>query len=301
MSLLWPLPVLIILLMYLFLSVSQTQADSYTMRFSDASNIISNGTENTQPFRLQLGTSPPEAEGTPASGWLKKNGWKLTWPRFGLGKSQGLTFGGPTQQRYLRVDADDAYYIWTHKLKLDPKQYPILEITWGVDRFPHQAAMDIHKRNDCPIVIIVSFGEKLPATRMLPGLPRGLAFFWDEASTVGNSYTCVIPRNGPTDKHLQCIYPHVKYIPLRNGAIGTQHTERVNLIDHFRHRFPDYWQKHQQLPPIVAVSLEARAHLTDSVSNARLYALSFTSPVINSLKPESTPSSSLPTAEGTKQ
>jgi hypothetical protein len=117
-----------------------------------------------------------------------------------------------------------------------------------------------------------------------------LAFFWDETATVDANYTCVPARNGPADKKLQCIYPHIKYIALRSGGAGTRHTDKVNLVEHFKKNFPSYWRKHQRVPPIVAISVEARSNDTDSMSNARLYALTFTTP-------ETTPA--LPTTEGT--
>jgi hypothetical protein len=64
----------------------------------------------------------------------------------------------------------------------------------------------------------------------------------------------------------------------------------VNLVEHFKKNFPDYWREHQRVPPIVAISVEARSNDTDSTSNARLYALTFTTP-------ETIPAP--PTTEGT--
>jgi hypothetical protein len=218
----------------------------------------------------------PELPTNPAADWLQQNGWQRVWPRLGLGKYQALLFGGPAAQRYLRIDADSASYIWTRKTDLDPNKWPMLEITWGVDRFPQQASLDMYERNDLPIAIIVSFGPKVPDNHLLPNVPRGLAFFWDETATIDANYTCVPARNGPADKKLQCIYPHIKYIALRSGGAGTRHTDKVNLVEQFKKYFPDYWREHQRVPPIVAISVEARSNDTDSTSNARLYALTFT-------------------------
>jgi hypothetical protein len=123
---------------------------------------------------------------------------------------------------------------------------------------------------------MVAFGPKVHSPGLLPDVPRALAFFWGETETVGASYTCVTPRNGHADARLQCNYPHVKYIALRRGDAGTVHTDRVNLLDAFRQHFPEYWQEHQRVPPVVGVSFEAGSGKTDSTSSARLYALVFT-------------------------
>lgn len=71
------------------------------------------------------------------------------------------------------------------------------------------------------------------------------------------------------------MYPHVKYIALRSGDVGTVHTDRMNLVELFRQQFPEYWQEHQQVSPVVGVSFEARSDRTASHSIARLYALAF--------------------------
>ena len=70
-----------------------------------------------------------------------------------------------------------------------------------------------------------------------------------------------------------CIYPHVKYIALRSGDEGRVYTDRVNLLDHFREQFPDYWRRHQQVPTIVGLSFEVQTGYTKSRSSARLYSI----------------------------
>lgn len=204
-----------------------------------------------------------------------------------------MQFAGPQTERYLRIKATDDFFVWSHTLNLDPQQWSILEITWGVDRFPDEAAMDVYGRNDRPLAVFVAFGPKLPATKKWrPAAPRSLAFFWDETSTAGATYTCVDPRNGPDDVRLQCTYPHIKYIALRSGGVGIPRTDQINLLDHFRRQFPDYWDEHKQVPPIVGVAFEARTELTKSASSARLYALTFTTEKLP------TPQAALPTREG---
>ena len=111
--------------------------------------------------------------------------------------------------------------------------------------------------------------------RLRPDVPRGLAFFWGETETVGTTYTCIPPRQGLTGDRLQCVYPHIKYIALRRGAAGTVQTDHVNLLEVFQQQFPDYWQEHHQVPPVVGVSFEARSDRTASLTIARLYSVTF--------------------------
>jgi hypothetical protein len=247
----------------------------YTLRFSD--------TEATAPLNGNLlkavrpsSTAPSQIAEAPALTWLKQQGWKKVWPRFGMGKDQPLVFAGPKDARYLRLDADDAHYIWTKPLEIDAQKWPILEIMWGVEHFAEKAALDVHGRSDRPLAIIVSFGEKLMGTNALfPSVPRGLAFFWGETETIGRSYTCIPPRIGPEDVRMQCRYPHVHYIALRRSHAGSVHTERVNLVEHFQRYFPEYWKTHQQMPPVVGISFEAGTNKTHTFSKSRLYTLTF--------------------------
>jgi hypothetical protein len=271
---LWSLAGLLWLVMCLGLGVAQTLPEPYVIRFSDvpaAQQAASNG----QVAVTIPPSSEPERPSVPADTWLKHHDWKQVWPLMAL-SGHVLSFAGPATQRYLRVATDNSYYIWSHRLELDPQQLPFLELTWGIERFPRQAALDLYGHNDRPIVVMVSFGPKLPTPGLLPDVPRALAFFWGETETVGMSYTCVTPRNGHEAVRLQCNYPHVKYIALRHGDVGTVHTDRVSLLDLFWQYFPEYWQEHQRMPPIVGVSFEAGSTKTNSISSARLYTLVFT-------------------------
>jgi hypothetical protein len=67
----------------------------------------------------------------------------------------------------------------------------------------------------------------------------------------------------------------VKYIALRRGEMGSVHTDQTNLLEHFPQQFPEYWQQHQRVPSVVAVSFEVRSDRTHTVSSARLYSISF--------------------------
>jgi hypothetical protein len=256
-------------LMVLSASVTRGGPNALVLRFSDMES------EPYQPSQLTFSSPVPEAPAAAASDWLRQHGWEKVWPKLIFGKGIELTFAGPPAQRYLRLAADNAYAVWTRRLTVEPQQQPMLDITWSVERFPEGAALDLHGRNDRPIVVVVSFGPPMPAGGLQPDVPRGLAFFWGETETVGVTYTCIPPRQGPAEERLQCVYPHVKYIALRSGGAGTVHTDRVNLLELFRQQFPDDWQAHQQAPPVVAVSIEARSDRTHSLSSARLYALAF--------------------------
>jgi hypothetical protein len=155
-----------------------------------------------------------------------QQGWQQVWPLALFGTQQRLFFAGPPAQRYLRVYADKTFYILARQLELDPQALPWLSIPWGVERFPTGATLDLHGRNDRPIVILVSFGERVGSSGLLLSVPRALAFFWGETEQVGTTYTCITPRNGPPDVRLQCRYPHVKYIALQHGEAGSVHTDQ---------------------------------------------------------------------------
>ena len=47
------------------------------------------------------------------------------------------------------------------------------------------------------------------------------------------------------------------------------------LLEVFPQQFPDYWQAHHAVPPVVGVSFEARADRTASLAMARLYRVVF--------------------------
>jgi hypothetical protein len=259
----------LVLLVILGLGVARGLPGITMLRLSELSS------QPDLPSQLTFSSPEPEAPAVPARDWLRQHGWERVWPKLLLGKNMELTFNGPPAQRYLRLSADNAYAIWTHRLNIDPYQQPILEMTWAIERFPDGAALDLHGRNDRAIVVVVSLGPEVHSSGLHPDVPRGLAFFWGETETVDANYTCIKPRNEPEEKRLQCAYPHLKYIALRSGGAGTVHTDRVNLLELFQQHFPDYLQKHQQVPPVVAVSFEAASDTTQSLSVARLYALTF--------------------------
>jgi hypothetical protein len=246
----------------------------YILRFSDTPFL--HRPSSTGALTLSMPTSAePDSPMTPAKDWLKRHRWKRVWPLMSFGNRQQLHFAGPSTQRYLRIDADNTFNIWARRLEIDPYHTPSLVITWGVERFPRGAALDVYGRNDRALVVTISFGQKVPSPGLLPDLPRALAFFWGATETVGDSYTCITPREGPDDVRMQCKYPHIKYIALRSGEAGSVHTDRVNMLEYFQRYFPDYWQKHQRVPPVVGVGFESRSDKTDSVSQARLYTIAF--------------------------
>jgi hypothetical protein len=254
------------------LGTGRTVPLAVVLRFSDT---LATPDVSPQTAVAALSVSAPEAPAVSANSWLLHQGWKQIWPLRLLSAGAPLFFAGPATQRYLRLSANDDYYIWTRQIDVDPHVYPWLEITWGIERFPQGAALDINDRTDRPLVIVVSFGPKVPSPGLIPSVPRGLAFFWGETETVGALYTCITPQNGPADIRLQCRYPHVKYIGLRRGAAGSVHTDSANLLAYFQQQFPDHWQHYQRVPPVVAVSVEVRSDRTHTVTSARLYSLTF--------------------------
>lgn len=257
----WQRAVLVLIILYLVSTAGWTAPKTYTVRFSDMPDTGVSATANGA-----------EAPVVSANRWLRKNGWEQVWPIVLVGKGKPLDFAGPSQNRFLRVAANKSFFIWGSEVDLDPQEYPILELVWGIEAFPRDAAMDLYERNDRAIVVQVLFGAELP-TAGYPDLPRMLAFFWGETETIGNSYTCIPPRKGPADVRIMCIYPHVKYIALRSGDEGRVFTDRVNLLDHFREQFPDYWREHERAPAIVGLSFEAQSGHTRSRSSARLYSI----------------------------
>ncbi len=256
----WQRAMLVLTVLYLVSTVAWTAPKAYTVRFSDMPEA---------DVRASNGTEAPIVS---ANRWMRKNGWKQVWPIVLIGKGKRLDFAGPAQNRFLRVATDESFFIWGNEVNLDPQEYPVLELVWGIEAFPSAAAMDLYKRNDRALVVQVLFGETLP-TKGLPDLPRMLAFFWGETETVGDTYTCIPPREGPVDVRIMCLYPHVKYIALRSGGEGGVFTDRVNLLDYFREQFPDYWREHHQAPTIVGLSFEAQSRHTQSRSSARLYSI----------------------------
>jgi hypothetical protein len=268
----WPCVAAFLLIVLLGLGTGRAVPLAYVLRFADTLPMQDPA---HQAVFVVLPENEPEAPAVSATSWLMHNGWKQIWPLRLLGAGAPLFFAGPPTQRYLRLSADDNYYIWTRQIDVDPHEYPVLELTWGIERFPQGAALDVNDRTDRPLVVLVSFGPKVPAPGLSPSVPRGLAFFWGETETVGALYTCITPKNGPADVRMQCRYPHVKYIALRRGAAGSVHTDQVNLLEHFQQQFPEYWQQHQRVPPVVAVSVEVRSDRTHTVTSARLYSISF--------------------------
>jgi Protein of unknown function (DUF3047) len=268
----WPCATAFLCIVLVGLGTGRAVPPAFVLRFADT---LATQDASRQTASAVLPVSEPEAPAVSANSWLMHNGWKQIWPLRLLGAGTPLFFAGPPTQRYLRLSANDDYYIWTRQSDIDPHAYPVLDLTWGIERFPQGAALDVNDRTDRPLVVLVSFGPKVPSLGLLPSVPRGLAFFWGETETVGALYTCITPKNGPADVRLQCRYPHVKYIALRRGAAGSVHTDQVNLLEHFQQQFPEYWQQYQRVPPVVAVSFEVRSDRTHTVTSARLYSISF--------------------------
>ncbi len=254
---------------YLFLAQMSAHADApaFQLRFSEEPNA-----PMILPQQIHHSESVKEINPqTNVKKWFKQHAWKGAYPPF-AGLNGRLWFAGPPGQRYLRIHAQDDYFIFAHQLDSPANlhNHPIFEIVWVVDTFPHNASMGLYNRHDRAVVVVLSFGDKVSGN--LKNVPRGLAFYWGENDEVGRSYTCITPEGAPSGHQQACTYPHVKYIPLQRGESGRVKLNRVNLVETFTTHFPDYVQQHG-MPPLTAIAIEARSNLTQSKAAAKLYSL----------------------------
>jgi hypothetical protein len=245
---------------------AHAEAPAFQIRFSDEPNA-----PLILPQQIFNSGSGNEINPQKVKKWFKQHGWKGAYPPF-AGTNERFWFAGPPGQRYLRIHAQNDYFIFVHQL--DPpvnlQAHPIFEIVWAVDTFPQNASMGVYNRHDRAVVVVLSFGDKVSGN--LKNVPRGLALYWGETDEVGRSYTCMTPEGAPSDHQQACTYPHVKYIPLQRGAGGKVQLNRVNLVEMFAAHFPDYVQQHG-MPPMTAISIESRSDLTQSTAAARLYSI----------------------------
>ena len=234
---------------------------AYTVRFSDMPEVDS---------RV---AGEAEAPTVSANRWLRKKGWEQVWPVVLIGKGKPLDFAGPPENRFLRVAANDTFFIWGKEVKLDPQQFPVLELVWGVEAFADGAAMDLYERNDRAIVVQVLFGDKLP-TSGLPDLAAHAGVLLGAKRRPSATTTPVCsPERGPQTHGSCAVTRTVKYLALRSGGEGRVFTDRVNLLKDFREQFPEYWREHRQAPSIVGLSFEAQSAYTKSRTSARLYSI----------------------------
>lgn len=225
----WPCATTFLCIVWLAMRTGRAVSPAFVLRFSDT---LATQDASHEAASAVLPVSEPEAPAVSANSWLMHHGWKQIWPLRLLGGGTPLFFAGPSTQRYMRLSGDYRDYIWTRQIDIDPHTHPVLEITWGIERFPQGAALDVNDRTDRPLVVLVPFGPKVPSPGLIPSVPRGLAFFWGETETVDALYTCITPKNGPAYVRMQCRYPHVKYIALRSGAAGSVHTDHANLLEY---------------------------------------------------------------------
>src|SRR5262249_26318195 len=120
----WPCATTLLFVVLLGLGTGRAISQAYVLRFSDSLPMPDpSGTQQT-PF-VVLPEHAPVAPAVSAHSWLKRNGWKQVWPLPLLGAGPPLFFAGPSTQRYLRLSADDDYYIWTQQLDIDPHAQPM--------------------------------------------------------------------------------------------------------------------------------------------------------------------------------
>ena len=99
-------------------------------------------------------------------------------------------------------------------------------------------------------------GRLVRAPRALRGLrpnvpPRLSLCVGGKLTRLGRTYTCIPPREGPAEERLQCVYPHVKYLALRQGGAGMVRERIMSTSSRcFPQQFPDYWHAHHTVPPV---------------------------------------------------
>ena len=84
------------------------------------------------PLSASAEDHAPEA---PASPWLRQRGWERVWPLFVEGRSLQVTFAGPHRSAFCRWSPTRPIRSG-HAVCVDPQHYPLLAITWAVERFP---------------------------------------------------------------------------------------------------------------------------------------------------------------------
>ena len=171
----WPCAAAFLFIVLLGLGIGRAVPPAFVLRFSDT---LPTPDASHQATFAVLPVSEPEAPAVSANSWLMRNCWKLIWPFGLLGAGGQVLFGGPASQRYLRLSADDDYYIWTRQIDVDPHEHPVLELTWGIERFPQGAALDVNDRTDRPLVVLVSFGPKMPSPGLTPSFLGGRRRSW---------------------------------------------------------------------------------------------------------------------------
>jgi hypothetical protein len=207
--------------------------------------------------------------------------------------SHTFHWGGPIDQpelQYLEVFADNEYYAFTMPLyvdgkndgqtRIDPNQFPILQITWMVDQFAEGADLYHYYKVDRAIGIIVTFGPPIPSN--IPGhrVPRGFSFVWagpEGNEEPGDVLSCQPSLEIP-HKKLFCHVPQVKYVVMRKGGAGVIRRDHINLVTLFAHYFPEHYRQTGRIPPVAAITIEAKTTepmARGTQSRARLYDISF--------------------------
>ena len=108
----WPCVAAFLFIVVLGLGTGRAVPLAYVLRFADT---LPRQDPSHQAVFAVLPENAPEAPAVSANSWLMHNGWKQIWPLRLLGAGPPLFFAGPPTQRYLRLSADDNYYIWTRQ------------------------------------------------------------------------------------------------------------------------------------------------------------------------------------------
>ena len=186
----WQRTLLILIVFYLVSTVAWTAPKAYTIRFRTC----------PRPTSARL-TRRKRRQFPPTGGCTKT-----------AGNRYGLLCSSVRESVWISQDhpkiaicawrAEESFFIWGREVSLDPQEYPVLELVWGVEKFPDGAAMDLYERNDRAIVVQVLFGDKLP-TSGFPDLPRMLAYFGEKRRQLATTTpACRRGKDRPTPYHV---------------------------------------------------------------------------------------------------
>lgn len=101
--------------MALGIGLARSLPDTVVLPFADLSS------QTPVPSLMTFLSPESEAPAVPANDWLHQQDWEKAWPEVDFGRNANLSFNGPQARRYLRLSADKAYAVWTHRLAVDPR------------------------------------------------------------------------------------------------------------------------------------------------------------------------------------
>ncbi len=146
------------------------------------------------------------------------------------------------------------------KKDLHHAQPGILELVWGIERYPRGADWSRGKRQEAMMVVLF-FGDPLPGGSFyLPDMPLFLGMFLGE-------------HEPPLKPFVSDNYPDTgRYVCLGNPPPGQTITTRLDLRDAFRD-----WFGNRDIPPLTGIAIEVDTRdlpAEDAWSSAFIYQIS---------------------------